>query len=62
MASSVFSPPLELAVAGTARWMTRHLRLTVPLLMILICGSFAAAALLQMRAACAQALSTADPV
>jgi hypothetical protein len=30
MASGVFCPPLDLAVAGTARWMTRHLRLPMP--------------------------------
>jgi signal transduction histidine kinase len=59
MASGVFSPPLDLAVAGTARWMTRHLRLNVPILMALICGSFAAAALLQMRESRAQAMTEA---
>ena len=59
MASSVFSPPLDLAVAGMARWMTRHLRLTVPILILLICGSFAAAALLQIRESRAQAVTEA---
>jgi signal transduction histidine kinase len=59
MASGVFSPPLDLAAAGTARWMTRHLRLTVPILIALICGSFAAAALLQIRESRAQAVAEA---
>ena len=59
MASGVFSPPLDLAAAGTARWMTRHLRLTVPILILLICGSFAAAALLQIRESRAQAVAEA---
>ncbi len=45
MASGVLSQPMTLAATGTARWMTRHLRLAVPLLIDLICGSFAAAAL-----------------
>jgi signal transduction histidine kinase len=49
MALGVLSRPLDLAVGGTARWMTRHLRLAVPLVIFLICGSFAAAALLNMR-------------
>jgi len=57
MAPGVFSQPFDLAATGTARWMTRHLRLAVPLLIVLICGSFAAAALLQMRQT--QALSLA---
>jgi hypothetical protein len=30
MASGVFCPPLDLAVAGTARWTTRYLRLPMP--------------------------------
>ena len=59
MASGVFSPPLDLAAAGTARWMTRHLRLTVPILILLICGSFAAAELLQIRDSRAQAVAEA---
>ncbi len=59
MASGVFSPPMNLAVAGTARWMTRHLRLTVPILIVLICGSFAAAALLQIRQSRAQTVAEA---
>jgi signal transduction histidine kinase len=59
MAAGVFSPPLDLAVAGTARWMTRHLRLTVPILILLICGSFAAAALLQIRESRSQAVAEA---
>ena len=49
MALGVLSRPIDLAVGGTARWMTRHLRLAVPLVIFLICGSFAAAALLNMR-------------
>jgi hypothetical protein len=31
MAPGVFSQPFDPAAAGTARWMTRHLRLAVPL-------------------------------
>jgi signal transduction histidine kinase len=49
MALGVLSRPLDLAVGGTARWMTRHLRLAVPLVIFLVCGSFAAATLLNMR-------------
>src|SRR5262245_58117516 len=49
MALGVLSRPIELAVRGTARWMTRNLRLAVPLVIFLVCGSFAAAALLDMR-------------
>jgi signal transduction histidine kinase len=49
MALGVLSRPIDLAAGGTARWMTRHLRLAVPLVIFLICGSFAAAALLNMR-------------
>lgn len=49
MALGVLSRPIDLAVGGTARWMTRHLRLAVPLVIFLVCGSFAAAALLDMR-------------
>ena len=60
MAPRVFSQPFDLAATGTARWMTRHLRLAVPLLIVLICGSFAAAALLQMRQSQTQALSLAS--
>ena len=55
MAPGVFSQPFDLAATGTARWMTRHLRLAVPLLIVLICGSFAAAALLQIRQSQTQA-------
>jgi signal transduction histidine kinase len=55
MSPGVFSQPFDLAATGTARWMTRHLRLAVPLLIVLICGSFAAAALLQIRQSQAQA-------
>ena len=49
MALGVLSRPLDLAAGGTARWMTRHLRLAVPVVIFLICGSFAAATLLNMR-------------
>jgi signal transduction histidine kinase len=49
MALGVLSRPIDQAVGGTARWMTRHLRLAVPLVIFLICGSFAAAALLNMQ-------------
>lgn len=59
MASGVFSQPLDLAAAGTSRWMTRHLRLAVPVLVLLICGSFAAATILQIRQSRSQAIAEA---
>ena len=60
MALGALSRPLDLAVGGTARWMTRHLRLAVPLVIFLICGSFAAAALLNMRLDRSHALEAAS--
>ena len=59
MALGVLSRPLDLAVGGTARWMTRNLRLAVPLLIFLVCGSFAAAVLLNLRLERSQDLETA---
>lgn len=44
---------------GPARWLGRHVRLTVPLCLILICGSFAAATLLSLRMDRSHALSQA---
>src|SRR4051812_37705553 len=59
MASGVISQPLGLAVARASRWVTRHLRLAVPLLVLLTGGVFAAATLLQIRQSRSQAMAEA---
>ena len=56
------SEPFDLAgmtLAARARQLTRNIRLTVPVCLALICGSLAAAALLQMRLDRAHALHQA---
>jgi hypothetical protein len=47
-------------LAGVGRAATRHIRLTVLVCIVLICGSFAAAALLQMRNDRSHALAQAQ--
>ncbi len=50
----------SLAVRGPARFASRHVRATVVISLVLICGSFAAAAALQMRFARVHALGEAQ--